>query len=160
LISALFDGGADRCIIVFPTRGGSEEIVETVTVEANWALKTGRRLSHHLVARAVTAEMLTLPDGTVLQFSAFQHFRTFFSAAAEPVSAQVRWKGRVMAVLEETNQCGARGASGICFEELFSAAAEPVKTALPSCPVSSVPVLPREVQLLVFAVQPSETGKS
>jgi hypothetical protein len=121
LLLALFDGGADRCIIVFPTRGGWEEIVETVTIEVNWALKTGRRLSYRPVARAVTAERLALPDGTLLQFSPFQLFRPIVPAAAEPVSAQVRWKRRMMAALEETTQCGARGASGICCEELFIA---------------------------------------
>jgi hypothetical protein len=83
LLSDLFDGGAVRCIITCPTREGSSDIFEAVIVEATCALKTGRRLSHRPVARAVPVEALALPERTLSQFSPFQLFRAFFLRVAE-----------------------------------------------------------------------------
>jgi hypothetical protein len=72
--------------ISFPPGKGSNDTFKTVTVEANCALKTGRRLSHRPDARAVSAEALALPERALLIFS-LSNFSCTFPGVAEPVSA-------------------------------------------------------------------------
>jgi hypothetical protein len=71
----------------------SKDVFETETVDANWALKPGGRLSHRPVARAVTVEALAVPARTLLHFTPFQLFRAFFLQRPNPFQRRSVGKG-------------------------------------------------------------------